>query len=964
MSVLSGSLTAERIKPLGRSGTGMTAKHAEILHHSYSHANLLLIKSLNLKYNFMTAPGSLVEQIVKDFINQQTLKNKFQNISVPPYSHRPELKSKYYESILNNDLRYILRFGQIEHLSKENLEKFIKDAICIKLGQISELKKIGYSLTKEQITNSMTTGEEKVIEIFNEIKKFGLLNVDNFYHKYKDLKIRLNKIKSIEGLFFLDLKVRKELNGNPEDRFVLQIISEEIEEKTQAISKASLGKRKENRNSSEDEKITEYKTHLNRSLEYLRYNASQDARLSDALVAAFKFIAESRDKAANAPVIKHFLASCMARRSIFWFNRTKRTPKNPENFGETKQSLKKYEKNIPDTKLLSEAGAWWFSKKGGGMENFANHPTEALVTAIESFLKIPINIRSAQENRNVNIMIIINDKKTAKISLSNNATKEEIIEAIKMTTYVDHHLNADKKYRLKSESYKATNRSQEYTEFYSHFEPKKIAGKNISVISNVLGKKVDGDYIFRLTTKETSKTQEINSPFSLFSVNSHKTIVDIDFSGGGTEATISMKHGHHFTDACKQKKYFLEFFKAFKSKSGDIFNEENMTTYSEIDEAEITDWHSEIITNGHYPLLEATAFSKDLGFKTIIIEKDKIALGASIIGPIVRALTWGIRDFYCLRKGPENSETEGTPYDNIQPVLITTNPIINVYNEFKKAPEEFEFDSVKINIVGTWIDEITQAIKRSDDGGSDHATVAAPTGRLEELIYKGTKHIDDTPKLLKESKMMESDLIDLETKEELDNISFTTAESDSNGSPVNLFDSTLINGGAIGVTYSRTASEGLGIISCRMSPRNIQGPLRSFISNQEGQLFYGDKDFVKKHQLALVKFNSLLASWEDLTVGKISFSDYQKKLNDVYKNLCKDKICGKNNLRKSQINSAKELQTKLNYILRRTAHDVIDVHKKTYDPATQMPSTNKIVAEKELFYLFMAKYRGAWIKNI
>ena len=936
MSVLT---SAEKIGFLGNSSGGMSAKQAELLNYSYNRACHSL-KIFNVGYEELTQTGTIIDGVASDFISHQLIKSQLQHIDIPRYDFDPKIKKEYYEKIFSEDFSYLLKFAQTEGLSGDNLKRLIKDTIAITFSQIATTKEKGYSLSHKS-SDTKKTGEEKIIEIAEEVKRFGLSNVDVFYKKYPALKERLDKIESSEGLILLEAKFRKELKATTENQFVLKLLLSKIAQKKAPAHAPSKDRRKLKRES-EDEKITEYRLLLEEALDYLKYNSDNDVtKMGEAVENLFKFMADSRDRAANAPIIKKFLATCMSRTDLFWQLRTGRKIIYPEKYGETRQSVKKYEKSIPDRKLLSESGSWWFTKKGERMENYANHPAEALVNSIQTLLEIPANMRHG--GKKVNIMVIINDNRVAKIIIDENAQRADVIKAIKNATIQDEHLTPEKKYRLKTEAYKADGQSQEYKDFYSHQAPKTIFGQEIPFLKS----QVKGDYIIRLITKNSKTVEDINSPLSLFLAdpNNHKLLVNLDFSGGGKYGTVSFKYNHHFFEAGKQRALFLKFFADFKKRSGDFSEENSLFNLPAIDQIPALDMPAEQIRYGSLPILEAVETDEAVPFEKIILEKGKTEIGQNIVRLIVTALTNNIPDFYGLRKGPENSETEGTPYDPISPVLVTTNPFIEKFERFKKAYlggniDAFNFSPLEVKEMTEYIKRLNLAIARSDQGKSYHAVIAAPTGRadIEEIIYLVSKPLLSTPKMLKESGMMSSDLVDTAKKEEVDGIQFITAQSDTN------------NGGAIGYIFSQTATDKEAIVTCRMSPRHIKRTINGFISNQTGQLFFGDKLFAQKYKTTVNLFNDLLIAWENLTTGKINLSDYQKKLNNTYKDLLDEEVCGKKNLQANNIDSPENLQRRLNQMLRDTA-------KKTIDKKA-------IEEEKEIFTAFIGKMRESWTNNL
>ena len=204
MSVLT---SAEKIGFLGNSSGGMSAKQAELLNYSYNRACHSL-KIFNVGYEELTQTGTIIDGVASDFISHQLIKSQLQHIDIPRYDFDPKIKKEYYEKIFSEDFSYLLKFAQTEGLSGDNLKRLIKDTIAITFSQIATTKEKGYSLSHKS-SDTKKTGEEKIIEIAEEVKRFGLSNVDVFYKKYPALKERLDKIESSEGLILLEAKFRK-----------------------------------------------------------------------------------------------------------------------------------------------------------------------------------------------------------------------------------------------------------------------------------------------------------------------------------------------------------------------------------------------------------------------------------------------------------------------------------------------------------------------------------------------------------------------------------------------------------------------------------------------------------------------------------------------------------------------------------------------------------------------------------
>ncbi len=915
----------------GATGKMMSARQAEILHNSFKRASQSS-KMFDLNYDEFVG---LTRPLSHDFIKKQPR----QQIKMTDN----EEASLDFDALFKQDLKTIFLFAKEEKFLSGDLERLIGDQIAIRFASISLLRDQGMTIIKEGKSGDTRPRRAKLERIIQEVKKYGLSEVDHFYEVYPGYKKKIDATINLDTLTFLELKIFKDLKKDSENRLLLAKLKTDIDTaRTRLTTDANPGRQKPERPKTKEEEIKLYQQLLQEALEYIEYSYGKSNPLVTTL---FSTLAVARNLGANAPLVRQLFADCMERVYLFWQLRTGRKIEDPKKYGLTPRSVEKYEKFVFDKKIQSAAGEWWFSANDRDLQFYFQHSGEALVQAIQSFLKIPPEYRYGEDSRPIKIMLIVNDNTTAKLSIPPNATREDIIASIQSATFSMQKLSMKEKYQLKTEAYKSSKRSGIYQNFYRHEEPLTIAGHEIPIISDLVTSSSEGDFIFRLTTKAKQKTVEKNSPFNLFTVDSHKALIDIDLSDGSqTEAEISIKYSHRDYDADNQRPYFERFLQHFKNGQKDQ-NDKSIFELKEIDDAPEID-RSDSIDSQSFPIFEAVAATEEQNFQKIVVEKNRYELSPNTARAVITALANDVTDLFNLHKAEQLVSSRKT-HDNIQPATITTNPIIKIYQRFRETESShqlFRFQGDELFQVLQWIEKTNQAITRAKDGYSYQAVIAAPPGRLEGATVKAVKIVYKPPTLLTESKMMVSDLVDLTPKDEAKPIRFVTAQTNSNGTPVNLTNPKKVapNGGAIGYIYSRSHSgESQAVTTCRKSPRQAQASFVKFFSEAEGQLFANDNGFAGKQPMALKALNNIISAWERLTVGEVSYKDYQDTFEENYALLEKDSVCGRKNLTMANIHSARDLQARLNMILRQ---DVVNTINQ-----------NKINDEKIMFEAFMKR---------
>lgn len=899
----------------------MTARQAEILHFSFNRAGIAAHK-LGTNYDSLTkAIAPIAENTINDL-----KRSKDKNIGVDSL-----------EDVFTKDLQTIVSFGQAEKLPTDILKRFYTDSLGTSFAEISELKNKNIGITND-ISFLVDNYQAKIDKISKEIKKYGIKTVDNFYRKYPSLLDELKKIKSPDDLELFQQKIEGSTKTK-EDKLLLVKISGEIKKHALSIADTKplhpdTGKEKNGK------EYSEFRDTLQKALDYLDFcypgqNKSQFVK--DFFVSFTKV----RDfSAVNIPILRTYFANCPGLAKTFWYRRTGRKIEDPGKFGLTRQSVEKHQKHIYDKKLMSESGNWWFSRKADASEliHYINNPKTALVKGIKTFLSKPANLRNGHSDKNINIMVIVNDNQSAKISLKPGPTESEIIEALEKTNKNYSVPGKDwdeKKYRLRTDSYKSTGRSQEYKDFYSHEGPLTIAGREVPLLGKLIKQPAEGDYIFRLTTKtkELSIFKEKNSPFALFNVDSHKALIDINLTG---DPEISIKYSHHHFDAANQVRFFRHFFEDFVAKQDpkNRFEDEKIPKIKLVDDAQPLSMPNLVFNPKfyNYPLFESVSSGRDgkyyQGIEVKIDENTGLKLNKSVVKDCVLALANKASNFYTLYKTEKNEIGSNPCHDNIQPALIALNPIEDIYNRFKITREtgtDFIFHENELAQVIKWLELTAEAIDHSKKGMSYQAVVSAGTGRLEDPIYQSLKRAHGPPSQFMEARGMTSNLVDKNSNNQF--TEFVTASSITNGSVVEIMRTrtqkdkkkTIIskhapkNLGAVGYFADKQEQT---VSTCRKSPRNSQQAFADFFSNREGSLFDGDKTFTPLHkQNTLTVINDLVGAWEDFTTGDMTFEKYQETLNTAFDRLCDDWYCGKSRLANANVLTPGDLQQQLNTVL-------------------------------------------------
>lgn len=827
----------------------------------------------------------------------------------------------------SGSLAEVVSYSYKEGFDRNQTADVLMGVLGERFTRISALKDREISIAPDN-NFSLLKPDEKLRNIMDECKKFKLDFVDNFYRKYPTYLEKIRDTTNVDTLTLIRLKFEKDLKDTPEDRYVRDRLTAITEAKIKGFKDAAQAKLKFKEVQSRKEKSEEYYRALESALSYLRYCYPNEeiGKLATVAEVAIKQIAKARDRLSE---VTDLFAASHQLAELFWPIRLGRKITDPGSLGLNKNTIERFSSTIFDNRLRTESAAFWFEKQTKLMPSYELYPNLVLVRSIESLLSSHAKLYgSGKGDQPVKIMILVNDNTSLKLTLSSKSTYHEIVSALQKTPFKNADLSLKQKYVLKKESYKPKRRSKEYREFYEHKEKRKLKflGREFKL---PVEKQVEGDYVVRLTTHSRKYTESKNSPYSLFSVDSHKALVDIDLNHG-RGIDISMKLAHRHFDGRMAKPFFTNFYSLLESShERDMREQMTQPRLEVISQAKPIKQDDRVISNA--PLFEANTSVRYDGnytkFKMTGAEKQTIS--PNVIRAATLSLANGADDAHVLVAANTPAHTDG-PHDNVQPVIVSLHPIKRLYNAYKLAEaqgREIVFKREEVFEVLNWISKTNEAVEYAKKGLSAPAVLAAPTGHAEKIVYEVSKPLHRGVTLLKESSGMFSPLPDLSAKSEFDDIIFYTAVGDTYGKKADL-QKPHANTGTIGYSQSMKESGGRqetqAFYSIRKTPQQAQTAFSKFVTDE---LLAHDKKREVKERKALKALNSLIVDWESMILGKTSLEDYDESLLYAFNQLSKDSVCGYKNLESMGITNYQSLQGRLNLVLSRDARETIDVKK-------------------------------------
>lgn len=821
--------------------------------------------------------------------------------------------------------------AKYEKLDHDQMFEFIEGVLAERLVNFSVFKYNGIHLNNN-VNFPALDRAKRLEEVTEEVNKYGLSAVDNFYKIYPNYH---NKIKSANTVFDLEAIVKdaeNDLSENKNDLIILNKVKSDIKHKIKSLHLLS----KENISQTKEEETKEYYDALESNLDYLRYCSPQESlgKMSTLAEGFIRKLAQARDSLEFTKM----LAPSAKLAKLFWSIRLKRNIIGLEKLGLTKKMVESYASKISDEILLTEAAGYWFERSTTQLPRYTYTPELALIETIKSTLEAH-HLVFSKSGQPVKIMLLINDNTTLKLDIPPGASYQDIVQIIKNGEVVKNQLDMRAKYELKKESYKVGKKNQKYQEFYQQEDNYKIKlfGKKHSL---PITHQVDGDYIIRLTTQSNKPTADKNSPFSLFAVNSHKALIDIDLNKQIVEEGakrpafgFAVKLAHHHSDGKRARPFYDHIFKYLQEKHDESNTVPQIDFLHEV--PEITQHKDEVLSLPIFEAIESMTYPDTYNKFVIGTDKEKV-LSPNAIRTAVLELANNTLDAHVLVAAKVNPQASG-PFDNVQPVILSLHPIKKIYDGFKTDPLK-TFTSEEISQILTWIKKTKEAEDYGKKGLSTAAVLVAPVGSLQIALTDPTEAMHKGVVLMGHSSGMFSPLPNINPEQVIDNSIFVTATSKVYKKRVNLTYSTN-SLGVIGYTQSTVKKENdridLSTYSIRKTPDQAQPAYSRFINNE----LLHEPNNAKKLKATTKIFNDILVNWDKLIIGKMNLNDYMNRLEDAYNQLKRSSVCGEINLDSVGITSSFSLQKKLNEILIQDARDTLNAEK--------------LAAEKSSFYGFL-----------
>lgn len=824
-----------------------------------------------------------------------------------------------------------------EGFSDNDIKQVMIGTVCSRLVDIALLKNEGITFSPDENFFSQTP-LTKLKRVINETEEKDVLFLDYFYGKYEPLKREIEMTSSIVELQQIWDENKEKLKSKKEDLFILEKINIDILNRSKRLNqeRQGMGFKKED-NKTPEEKTKKYTEALNAAFDYARFCFSEEGleQSAETVEKMIKAISSGRDKAHR--FINYFAASHdLSRR--FWPIFVGRDQKitDLEALGITKETFKKYLETVFDKKLRTEAAAFWLERKTDLLPRFHISPNYALVYSIKSLLESHLKSHplTKKNGKKLKFMILIDDKTSVKLNISQTATFQEIVDILQKTQtdnkITEHNFSDDEKYHLKHESYRFGKHSQKYDDFYLHGDQEsvKVLGIKTPWKKNV---KVNGDYIVRLTTERTGYSSKKTSPYSLFSVDSHKALVDIDLSGKDQKVNLSIKFSHRHFDGRPARSFFRNFFNRLKE-----YNDPNLDPLQtkpliglliKKEESALREPNKPV---SKLPIFEADAVQEQQEEYWKMKE-----LSPNIIRAVSLALANGVSDAHVLLASNDNPHWEG-PYDNIQPIIISLRPILSIYKEFKITGKLTPNQKNKIN---EWIRQTNLAIKYTQQNLGPAAVLSAPAGRLQDPIYNVSRKLHKGAVLLKETPSMFSPLPDIENgkfviRPEFEDTIFFSAQASSYKQRAKLAEA-MPGLGIIGYSHSKKQTtrrnpEDQVFYTVRKSPIHALFAFKRYID-----------EIIKPKNAEKVysAFDKVIENWEKFIIGEISLDKYQIHLKNAFNSLTEEEK--QRMSMPTDENLYENLQVILNVILTNDAQNTINSY-----------NINK---EKKIFYDLLDK---------
>jgi hypothetical protein len=750
---------------------------------------------------------------------------------------------------------------------------------------------------------------EKFGVILNEYHKYGYDTVADYYENSKEI-LMLNKANILElrPTYLKKFKKHKEIQEKVDRDIARQFFGVQSKEYNYPLKRA-----------------LEYQFAFDLGLKYLKYCYSSGTRPINQGVAA-EFIAKAvNDIRNNMPgmVSSHINAY------TFWGTQLGRnlSDQDLKDLNISRKQFQSIISHVFDELLrFSEASAFSLTRRSTEMTGYKGQPERVLVNTVKALLESQNSV--LKQNADVNLMVVVNDTGVLKFRLPVNASDDEIKEALNDNASTIR-LSPTDRYNLKLDAYKnPKNRSPRFKEIYG-FKGTKSGY---------------GDYIIRLTTKNGREQKVTNkSVFSMFTVGNYQALIDVNMDvPEGLE--YSIKAAHREFDAVALSSFYDQIYQTLKSRhlELDLYDRPKI-----IEQSKNLEIGPENMT---VPLPEAmsTSIVND-SYETVTLTLGK---NTQKISPaVLRALdlAWANKVPYIhLLYKSDNNPYSNPKWDNIQPVIISLDPIKEIlakyefnYRAYKKNGGQLpKIDPVDKKKLMEYAKMVNEAIIWARRGFGTPAVLAAPFGGWRKMASDATTSIYENVKLLNQSYGMLSATVG--------NDVFDTAQSTAYRHKVDL-SKAKNHLGVIGSQATRVAvpkgspsKESKAIYTVKKNPNQSQAYFREkLVQNSDLKLNTEQRANVIK------VLNKVVDNWEKLIFSDkeyrinnfivgFFYEDYDSVLRDAFKELKKDSFLGKGNLNSLGIHDHHDLQVKLNKLLLEDAKNTVDPERisSTHDLMT------------------------------
>jgi hypothetical protein len=650
----------------------------------------------------------------------------------------------------------------------------------------------------------------------------------------------------------------------------------------------------------------EFRLAFEQALEYLRYcHQSETSSPVSFAVAAETIATFWKNIRDNIPglIASHINAI------TFWGIQLGRDPTDQDlqNLGVSRRQFRSMVNHIFDERLrFSEASAFSISKYDELMDGYRGQPERLLLTTIDALLKSRQGV--LKQSGPISLLIIVDDERYLKIRLPADADYNTILAKLNENPNFIR-LTPQEKFELKLDAYKnPKNRSKRFKEIYG------FPGSKTGY----------GDFIVRLTTKRSNiKKGNHKNQSSMFTVGQYQALVDINMDvPKGLE--FSIKASHHNFDGVALSSFFDDLKQEIAIKQNDIFF---------IDTPKILERSSRsdtIINDETLPLPEAIVSSTiEDNYQTITIKSGKKIqkISPNVQRAMILALANNVQFMHLLYNAdPGNNPYSNPQWDNVQPIIISLEPIRPIIEKFKSTGEIDETDKKKVM---KYFEMVNNAIIWGRRGFSTPAVLAAPFGTLRNFASKVTRAIYENVKLLNQTNGMFSPMLGENT--------FETAQSDAYNPEIDIIRATnhlgVIGSQAKRDPHTKPTLETMAIYTIKKSPNQAQVAFReALVTNPKLKL---DQ---KRQQKVIEVLNEVLKGWESIIFKNKTYKhkdffsgffseDYNELLKWAYKTLRNKDHLGEKNMINLGINNHTDLQKVLNEILIQDAKKTIDPEK-------------------------------------